>query len=104
MMIADDFVTMIRWTNAAMALISLVWMGLRMAHRWAHYPYQFRLFYLTLSFFVFGVLEGTLEGLFDHAPQHLRVVINLMANLALLTTLALTQPTTYVEMDLRDGR
>jgi hypothetical protein len=89
---SDDIVTIIRWINVILSGVGLVWLGTRCIRRWRTYPYSYRLTYLTLSFYIFGVFEGTLEGLLDDAAQHIRVLITLVANLALLTTLALTQP------------
>lgn len=86
------FVDAVRLLNVVLAVVGLVWLVLRSVHRRNRYPYAMRLFLLTLFFYVLGVLAGSLEGLYN-PPDGLnsRVFIFLVANIALITSLALSQ-------------
>jgi len=87
----DMLTDAIRWINFVMGTACLLWLGIRSQRRWAKYPYEIRLFILTLSFFVFGVAYGSAESAVQYVPFGVRTIIFLMANLALLTTLIVTQ-------------
>ena len=82
----------VRDVNIALGLVCLVWLGVRSWRRWDEYPYAVRLFLLTLSFYVFGVTFGSIEvAVAGDWTFGARTFVFLLANLAMLTTLALTQ-------------
>lgn len=86
-----DLVDAVRWVNVGLGTIGLLWLGARSVLRWGAYPHTLRLFTLTLSFFVFGVVYGSAEAAVQYAPVGARAFIFLVGTLAFMVTLAVTQ-------------
>lgn len=86
-----DVIEPVRWANCVLAVVGLLWMGIRSFH-WRHdYPYTVLLFLFTLSFFVLGVAYASAEQAIQNAEPGVRTIISTVSVLSLLVTLAMTQ-------------
>lgn len=98
-----DLIEILRLTNVVLALGGLLWLGIRSLRRWPEYPPAVRLFILTLSFYAFAAAEGSFEAVLLDSPVGARSFVFLVANVALLVTLALTNQRRDIGVD-REGR
>lgn len=88
----------LRWLNAVLAGIGLLWLCLRSWMRRNDYPYTILLFLLTLAFYVFTIFYASIEQAVQDAEPGLRTLMSFTSNVALLVTLALTQTKRRIEM------
>lgn len=87
----EGIVEGVRWVNALIGMIGLVWLVLRSHLRRREYPYSVQLFLLTLGFFVGSTAYGSIEAATQNADVGMRTWLYLVANSALLVTLMLSQ-------------
>lgn len=99
----ETAVEYLRWANMVLALIGLIWLVVRSAIRWGDYPYTLKLFLYAIGFFAFAVVEGSAEAAIQNAPIGFRSLVNLFANVALLTALALSQRKHNIAISGREG-
>jgi len=93
-----DAVDLMRWTNVILGSIGLAWLGVRSWLRRDEYPGEVKLFLMVISFYTFGVVLASIELLIQDVEHGPWSYAWLLANGALLVTLAVTQKRRHFEV------
>jgi uncharacterized membrane protein len=87
----SEIITEIRWANVFLTAVILVWMLVRWIKRHNDWGNSLKLFWITLMFYVLGSSVTAIEGIFQHLSYGSRSAVFIVANICMLTALALTR-------------